>query len=55
MVNDAEAAAARARAHIPVVETRLYPGIGHDLLWANPDEVIPHLLGFAGRHEAARA
>ncbi|MFC3965177.1 alpha/beta fold hydrolase [Nocardia jiangsuensis] len=55
VVNDPVAAAARARAHIPMVETRIYPGIGHDLLWANPDEVIPHLLGFAGRHEQARA
>ncbi|MEV0354776.1 alpha/beta fold hydrolase [Nocardia sp. NPDC050697] len=55
VVNDPEAAAERARAHIPEVEIRIYPGIGHDLLWAGPDEVIPHLLAFAGRHEQARA
>ncbi|MFC8525974.1 alpha/beta fold hydrolase [Nocardia sp. NPDC057227] len=55
VVSDPVAAAARARAHIPVVETEIYPGIGHDLLWANQDVVIPHLLDFTARHERARA
>lgn len=55
VVADPGFAAARVRAHIPVAETETFPGVGHDLLWANPDQVIPRLLDFAGRHEQARA
>ncbi|MCM6774181.1 alpha/beta fold hydrolase [Nocardia sp. CDC159] len=55
IAGDPEIAAARAREHIPSVETEIYPGIGHDLLWANPDQVIPRFLDFVASHDPVRA
>ncbi|WP_378733941.1 alpha/beta fold hydrolase [Nocardia brasiliensis] len=55
VVSDPERGAARARSHIPSVEVELYPGIGHDLLWANPDQVIPRFLDFIDSHDQVRA
>jgi pimeloyl-ACP methyl ester carboxylesterase len=54
VVNDPELGAARARKHIPAVEVEIYPGIGHDLLWANQEETIPRFLDFAGNHDQVR-
>lgn len=54
VVGDPELGAARARAQIASVETELYPGIGHNLLWANPEQVIPRFLGFADSHDPVR-
>ncbi|MEV6558350.1 alpha/beta hydrolase [Nocardia sp. NPDC051756] len=55
VVNDPERCAVRARKHIPTVEVEIYPGIGHDLLWANPDQIIPRFLDFTGTHDQVRA
>ncbi|RDI64821.1 alpha/beta fold hydrolase [Nocardia pseudobrasiliensis] len=55
VVGDPEFAAARVRAHIPSAEIETYPNIGHDLLWANPDQVIPRFLDFAASHDPVRA
>ncbi|MFD4366633.1 alpha/beta fold hydrolase [Rhodococcus sp. NPDC058521] len=55
VVGDPELAADRARAFIPNVETEIYPGIGHDLLWANPEVVIPRFLRFADSHDPVRS
>lgn len=55
VVADPEAGAARARTHIPSAEAEIYPGIGHDLLWANPDQVIPRFLGFTDSHDPVRS
>lgn len=55
VVNDPERCAVRARTHIPSVEIEIYPGIGHDLLWANPDQVIPRFLDFVASHDQVRA
>ncbi|MEU4313302.1 alpha/beta hydrolase [Nocardia sp. NPDC024068] len=54
VVNDPELGAARARQHIPSVDVQIYPGIGHDLLWANQEVVIPRFLDFAGNHDQVR-
>lgn len=54
VVGDPERGAARARAHIPSVETDIYPGVGHDLLWANPEQVIPRFLAFVADHDQVR-
>ncbi|MBF6348487.1 MULTISPECIES: alpha/beta fold hydrolase [Nocardia] len=51
VVSDPERGAARAREHIPSVDVQIYPGVGHDLLWANQDEVIPRFLEFADKHD----
>ncbi|WP_433663868.1 alpha/beta fold hydrolase [Nocardia sp. CA-128927] len=55
VVNDPEFGAARARKHIPSVEVEIYPGVGHDLLWANPDQVIPRFLTFTDSHDQVQA
>ncbi|MFD3508486.1 alpha/beta fold hydrolase [Nocardia sp. NPDC058666] len=55
VVSDPELGAARARNHIPQAEVQIYPGIGHDLLWANPDQVIPRILRFTDSHDPVRA
>ncbi|MDH6291776.1 MULTISPECIES: alpha/beta fold hydrolase [Rhodococcus] len=52
---DPELGAARAREHIPSVEVEIYPGIGHDLLWANPEQVIPRFLDFTDSHDPVRS
>ncbi|MFD4294017.1 alpha/beta fold hydrolase [Rhodococcus sp. NPDC058505] len=55
VVADPEAGAARANATIPSVETEIYPGVGHDLMWANPDQVIPRFLAFTDSHDPIRS
>ncbi|MFI5714285.1 alpha/beta fold hydrolase [Nocardia sp. NPDC051750] len=54
VVNDPELGAARARKHIPSADVEIYPGIGHDLLWANQEDVIPRFLEFAEIHDKIR-
>lgn len=54
VVNDPELGAVRARQHIPSVDVQIYPGIGHDLLWANQEVVIPRFLDFADNHDQVR-
>lgn len=51
VVNDPELGAARARQHIPSADVEVYPNIGHDLLWANREVVIPRFLEFADKHD----
>lgn len=55
VVSDPVLGAARVRTHIRTVEVETYPGIGHDLLWANPNQVIPRFLKFADSHDPVRA
>lgn len=55
VVADPEAGAARAHARVRAVETEIYPGFGHDLLWADPDPVIPRILAFADSHDPVRS
>jgi pimeloyl-ACP methyl ester carboxylesterase len=55
VVSDPEFGAARARTHIPSADVEVYPGIGHDLLWANPEQIIPRFLNFVGNHDQVRA
>lgn len=55
IAGDPEPAAARARAHIPSADVQIYPGVGHDLLWANPDQIIPRFLDFTADHDNIRA
>lgn len=50
VASDYRVGAARVRDHIPSAEIEIYPNVGHDLLWANPDEVVPRFLDFVGRH-----
>lgn len=54
VVNDPEIGAARARKQIPSVDVQIYPNIGHDLLWANQEVVIPRFLEFADKHDRIR-
>lgn len=54
VVNDPELGAARARQHIPAADVQIYPGIGHDLLWADQEVVIPRFLEFADSHDQVR-
>ncbi|WP_169815302.1 alpha/beta fold hydrolase [Nocardia yamanashiensis] len=55
VVSDVEFAAGRARDHLPAAEVEIYPGVGHDLMWAGPDAVIPRFLEFVGSHDPALA
>ncbi|WP_156059415.1 alpha/beta fold hydrolase [Nocardia rhamnosiphila] len=55
VVNDVERAADRARRRIRSVEVEIYPGVGHDLLWANPEQIIPRYLSFVGNHDQIHA
>ncbi|WP_459546837.1 alpha/beta fold hydrolase [Nocardia sp. X0981] len=55
VVSDPERGAARVRALIPSAEIEIYPGVGHDLLWANPEQVIPRFLAFVDSHDQVRA
>ncbi|MFJ9371288.1 alpha/beta fold hydrolase [Nocardia sp. NPDC101769] len=55
VVNDLEVVAPRARNQIPSAEVQIYPGVGHDLLWANPEQVIPRFLSFVDSHDPVRA
>lgn len=55
VVADPEVGAARARAGIAGAQAEIMPDIGHDLLWANPEQVVPRFLAFVESHEQARA
>lgn len=55
VVNDPRLGAARVRRLIPSAEVEIYPGVGHDLLWANPEQVIPRFLAFVDSHDQVRA
>ncbi|WP_024800270.1 alpha/beta fold hydrolase [Nocardia sp. BMG51109] len=55
VVSDPVRGATRACDNIPAVEVETYPGIGHDLLWANPDQVIPRFLTFTDSHDPVRS
>ncbi|MEU8900418.1 alpha/beta hydrolase [Nocardia sp. NPDC048505] len=55
VVSDPVRGSARVRAHIPTVEVETYPGVGHDLMWANPDQVIPRFLKFVESNDPVRA
>ncbi|WP_328388690.1 alpha/beta fold hydrolase [Nocardia sp. NBC_00416] len=54
VVSDPELGAARARARIPAAEAEIWPGVGHDLLWANPEQMIPRFLAFVADHDRVR-
>ncbi|WP_063058207.1 alpha/beta fold hydrolase [Nocardia sienata] len=54
VVSDPERAAARARRHIPSAEIGIYQDVGHDLLWANPQQIIPRFLTFVADHDQVR-
>ncbi|MFI6998928.1 alpha/beta fold hydrolase [Nocardia sp. NPDC050175] len=54
VLHDPEQAASRARQHVPSADIESYPGVGHDMLWAIPEQVIPRLLAFADKHDSAR-
>ncbi|MFF0612827.1 alpha/beta fold hydrolase [Nocardia tengchongensis] len=55
IANDAHAAAARARECIPAADIEIIPGVGHEMLWAIPEIVIPRFLGFVEQHDQVRA
>ncbi|WP_067835220.1 alpha/beta fold hydrolase [Nocardia lijiangensis] len=55
VVNDPEIGVRRLRQFVPAAEVDVYPGVGHELLWAIPDKVIPRLLEFVGNHDEVRA
>lgn len=55
VVNDLEVAVPRARNDLPSAEVEILPDVGHDLLWANPEQVIPRLLSFIDSHDPVRA
>lgn len=54
VLHDPEQAASRVRRHIPSADIESYPGVGHDMLWAIPEQVIPRFLAFADKHDPAR-
>ncbi|MFE6861285.1 alpha/beta fold hydrolase [Nocardia sp. NPDC057668] len=51
VVHDAELAAARARTVMPAADIEIYPGVGHEMIFAIPEQVIPRFLEFAAKHE----
>ncbi|WP_043651639.1 alpha/beta fold hydrolase [Nocardia thailandica] len=55
VVADPQAGAARVRAHMPTAIAEIVPDIGHDLLWANPEVVIPRFLDFVEATDRIRA
>lgn len=55
VVHDPEIAAQHVRQHIPSADIEIYPGAGHDLLWAMPERVIHRLLDFVSLHDQVRA
>ncbi|WP_028476358.1 alpha/beta fold hydrolase [Nocardia sp. CNY236] len=54
VVNDPEVTAARIRKHIPSADIHVYPGLGHDVMWANPEQAIPRFLDFVDTHDPVR-
>ncbi|WP_155980769.1 alpha/beta fold hydrolase [Nocardia sp. CNY236] len=44
----------RLREHAPAAEVEVYPNVGHELLWALPQKVIPRLLEFVAEHDEVR-
>ncbi|APA98145.1 alpha/beta fold hydrolase [Nocardia seriolae] len=57
VLGDAEASAARALQQIPRCEVEIYPGATHGLLFQgrDMDAVLDRILGFADRHDPAKA
>ncbi|MFE3989610.1 alpha/beta fold hydrolase [Nocardia tengchongensis] len=55
VVNDPQEAAARARTMIPAADIEIIPGVGHEMLWAIPETVIPRFLGFVEQHDRVQA
>ncbi|MFJ4652070.1 alpha/beta fold hydrolase [Nocardia sp. NPDC088792] len=55
VANDLAVVPDKIRKHIPAVDIEIYPGIGHDVLWANPDQVIPRFLNFIAAHDQVLA
>ncbi|UFS96811.1 alpha/beta fold hydrolase [Nocardia huaxiensis] len=55
VVNDPEIGVRRLREHAPAADVETYPGVGHELLWAKTELVIPRLLNFVGSNEPVRA
>ncbi|WP_067865055.1 alpha/beta fold hydrolase [Nocardia shimofusensis] len=53
VVHDAESVANLVRQRVPSAEIEIYPGVGHDLIWAIPERVIPRLLEFVDSHDPA--
>lgn len=53
VVHDPERVANLVRERIPSAEIEIFPGVGHDMLWAIPERVIPRLLEFADSHDPA--
>ncbi|MFR9751767.1 alpha/beta fold hydrolase [Nocardia sp. 004] len=54
VANDPGLVSARIWKYIPAADIEIYPGIGHDVLWANPDQAIPRFLDFIGNHDQVR-
>ncbi|WP_162958285.1 hypothetical protein [Nocardia yunnanensis] len=46
---------ASLRDHLPAAVVDIYPGVGHEMLWAIPDQVIPRFLDFVRQHDEVRA
>ncbi|WP_433566385.1 alpha/beta fold hydrolase [Nocardia sp. CA-151230] len=55
VANDPEVGARRVRECIPGAEVDIYPGVGHEMLWAIPEQVIPRFLAFVNQHDQVRA
>ncbi|MVU77875.1 alpha/beta fold hydrolase [Nocardia sp. ET3-3] len=55
VANDPQVGAQRARDHLRGAVVDVYPGVGHEMLWAIPEQVIPRFLDFANRHDQVRA
>jgi len=53
VLHDPEQVANLVRERIPSAEIEIVPGVGHDMLWAIPEHVIPRLLEFADSHDPA--
>ncbi|MGX1804469.1 alpha/beta fold hydrolase [Nocardia sp. NPDC055321] len=51
VVHDPEVAAARARKFLPHADIEIYPGVGHDMIFAIPGRVLPRFLGFVAAQE----
>ncbi|WP_194837503.1 alpha/beta fold hydrolase [Nocardia sp. XZ_19_369] len=54
VIHDPEVAAGHVRRHFPAADIETYPSVGHDMLWAIPDQVISRFLDFAGKHDSVQ-